>query len=195
MAVQHPPRPASLPTPDERPIPAEPGGALRALAVLRIVTGAIFLWAFLDKALGLGYATASERSWLQGGSPAQGYLSGVSVGPLESTFHAWAGEVAIDWLYMAGMGGLGISLVLGIGLRVTAVAGPLMMLMLWVSEFPPARFASDGTPTMSPNPVIDAHVVYAGVMVVVALYSAGRVYGLGGWWERTQLVRNIPWLR
>ena len=31
--------------------------AARALAVLRIATGFVFLWAFLDKTFGLGYAT------------------------------------------------------------------------------------------------------------------------------------------
>ena len=30
-----------------------------ALASLRILTGFVFLWAFLDKTFGLGYATAS----------------------------------------------------------------------------------------------------------------------------------------
>ena len=33
----------------------------RALAVLRIATGFIFLWAFLDKMFGLGYATPAAR--------------------------------------------------------------------------------------------------------------------------------------
>ncbi|WP_062217700.1 hypothetical protein [Streptomyces sp. NBRC 109706] len=159
------------------------------------MTGAIFLWAFLDKTFGLGYATSSENAWLQGGSPAKGYLASVSVGPLESTFHSWSGEMIIDWLYMGGMAGLGLSLVLGIGLRVTAIAGPLMMLMLWLGEFPLAKHASDGSPTMSPNPLVDSHVVYAGVMIVVALFSAGRVWGLGSWWERTPLVASYPWLR
>ncbi|TNM27095.1 hypothetical protein FH715_22050 [Streptomyces sedi] len=172
-----------------------PSTALRVLAVVRIATGMVFLWPFLDKALGLGYSTASENAWVRGGSPAEGYLSSVTVGPLESVFQSWAGVALVDWLYMAGMGGLGISLVLGIGLRVTAIAGPLLMLTLWLSMYPPARHASDGTPTMSTNPLIDQHVVFAGVMVAVALCSAGRVYGLGGWWERTQLVRSFPWLR
>ncbi|MDT0266043.1 hypothetical protein RM844_07015 [Streptomyces sp. DSM 44915] len=195
MAV-HPSAPPKRAGVDETPGGlGEVTAGLRALAVLRIATGAIFLWAFFDKAFGLGYATPSENAWLQGGSPARGYLSSVTSGPLESTFNSWAGAVVIDWLYMAGMGGLGLSLVLGIGLRVTAVAGTLMMAMLWLSEFPPARHASDGSPTMSPNPLVDAHVVYAGVMIVVALFSAGRVYGLGAWWERNQLVRNFPWLR
>src|SRR5689334_12004100 len=50
--------------------------ALRAyaLASLRLLTGFVFLWAFLDKTFGLGYATASGKGWLDGGSPTKGFL-------------------------------------------------------------------------------------------------------------------------
>lgn len=58
----------------------------------RITTGLLFLWAFADKAFGLGYATRSQNAWFSGGSPTKGFLSKVSVGPLESTFHELAGS-------------------------------------------------------------------------------------------------------
>ena len=54
--------------------------AARSLAVLRIATGFVFLWAFLDKTFGWGYATTSEHSWINGGSPTKGFLSGVDAG-------------------------------------------------------------------------------------------------------------------
>ena len=47
----------------------------RTLAVLRLATGFIFLWAFLDKTFGLGFSTPAERAWLNGGTPAQGFLN------------------------------------------------------------------------------------------------------------------------
>ncbi|MFE0691637.1 hypothetical protein ACWGNE_27675 [Streptomyces xiamenensis] len=167
----------------------------RALAALRIATGVIFLWAFIDKTFGLGYATASQNSWLNGGSPARGYLLSVSSGPLESVFHSWAGQVWVDWAYMAGMLGVGLALVAGVALRITALAGGLMLLTLWVAEWPPARHLSDGSPSMSPNPLVDQHVVYIAVLVVLALCSAGRTWGLGGTWARLPLVARHPWLR
>lgn len=181
--------------PADGPGAEPPTVTARVLAALRIVTGAVFLWAFLDKAFGLGYATPSERAWVNGGSPAGGYLRGVSAGPLESTFHSWAGSVWADWLYMAGMLGLGFALLAGIGLRVAAAAGTLMMLMMWLSQWPPARELSDGSPSMSTNPLIDQHVVYAAVLVVLAACAAGRTWGLGRAWARTPLVRRHTWLR
>jgi hypothetical protein len=66
-------------------------GAAKFLAVFRVVLGFEFLWAFLDKTFGFGYATPAERAWINGGSPTKGFLSRVAVGPFESTFHAWAG--------------------------------------------------------------------------------------------------------
>src|SRR4051812_31281326 len=65
--------------------------AAKALAVLRISTGFVFLWAFLDKTFGLGYSTPSARAWIHGGSPTQGFLKSVDVGPFQSTYHAIAG--------------------------------------------------------------------------------------------------------
>jgi hypothetical protein len=49
--------------------PAPAGGQAKALAVLRVATGLVFLWAFLDKLFGLGYATPGTKAWIAGGSP------------------------------------------------------------------------------------------------------------------------------
>lgn len=43
--------------------------ARKVLAALRLTTGFIFLWAFLDKLFGLGFSTPSERAWINGGKP------------------------------------------------------------------------------------------------------------------------------
>ncbi|WP_165986002.1 DoxX family protein [Streptomyces sp. YIM 98790] len=170
------------------------GPAAKALAALRIATGLVFFWAFLDKTFGLGYATPSERAWIEGASPAEGYLRGVSAGPLEATFHSWAGDLWADWMFMFGMLGCGLALVLGVALRPTAVAGSAMMLMLWLSQWPPAKELSDGSPSMSTNPLIDQHVVYAAVMIAVAACGAGRVWGLERVWTRLPFVDRRPWL-
>lgn len=170
--------------------------AARALAVLRIATGTVFLWAFLDKAFGLGYATPAARAWVNGGSPTKGFLSNVEVGPaaLQSFFHTIAGTWWADLLFMAGLGGIGIALILGIGMRIAAGAAALMMGMMWLAEWPLDRTAADGTPSGSSNPVTDYHVVYGIVAVVLALAYAGQTWGLGRWWARQPFVQRHRWL-
>ncbi|CAL9502795.1 hypothetical protein SUDANB95_03447 [Actinosynnema sp. ALI-1.44] len=169
------------------------GTAAKALAVLRIATGSVFLWAFLDKAFGLGYAT--KTGWFSGGSPTKGFLSRVNVGPFESVFHDWAGAFWADLLFMAGLFGIGVAVVLGVGLRVAAVSGTLMMLLMWAAEWPLAQVNSAGEPTMSTNPVVDYHIVYALALIAVAWTSAGDTWGLGRRWAALPQVRDNAWLR
>src|SRR3954464_955359 len=85
--------------------------AAKALAVLRISTGFVFLWAFLDKTFGWGFATPSAKSWINGGSPTKGFLSSVDVGPswLQSFFHNIAGTPVTDWLFMLALLGVGLA--------------------------------------------------------------------------------------
>lgn len=169
--------------------------AARPLAILRIVTGLVFLWAFVDKAFGLGYSTASERAWFNGGSPTKGFLGHVAVGPLESTFHSWAGAAWADWLFMLGLLAIGVALVLGVGLRIAAVSTALMMLMMWAAEWPLAQHTSAGEPSGSTNPLIDYHVIYAIVAIVLAYAAAGDTWGLGRMWAKLPFVHANQWLR
>jgi thiosulfate dehydrogenase (quinone) large subunit len=166
-----------------------------ALAVLRITTGFVFLWAFLDKVFGLGYATKAANAWINGGSPTKGFLSRVAVGPFESAFHAIAGTWWADWLFMLGLLAIGVAVIAGIGLRLAAIAGTLMMLLMWAAEWPLTRFTSTGEPSMSTNPVIDYHIVYAAALIAVALAGAGATWGLGRRWATLPVVRDHAWLR
>lgn len=167
----------------------------KALAVVRIATGLLFGWAFLDKLFGLGYATATDKAWLNGGSPTKGFLGNLDHGPFASMFHSWAGTWWADTLFMLGLAGVAFALLLGIGLRVAAVAGTLMMALMWVAEWPPARFTDAGEPTMSTNPLIDYHVIYALVLITLAVAAAGNTWGLGRRWAELNIVRRNGWLR
>ncbi|MFJ2238067.1 hypothetical protein [Streptomyces sp. NPDC087859] len=163
-------------------------------AGLRLLTGFVFLWAFLDKTFGFGYATGSGKGWIDGGSPTKGFLSGVAAGPMESTFHDWAGAAWANWLFMLGLLGVGVALMLGIGLRLAAVAGTLMMALMWIAEWPPAKHLSDGSLSMSTNPFADYHLVYAVVLIALAAAGAGATWGLGKAWARLPFVSRNRWL-
>ncbi len=164
-------------------------------AVLRIATGLVFLWAFLDKTFGLGYATPTERAWLNGGSPTKGFLGGIDHGPFAETFRGMAGAWWADSLFMLGLAGIGLALILGIGLRITAITGTLMMLLMWAAEWPLDRFTDTGEPTMSTNPILDYHIIYAIIMIGLAITAAGNTWGLGKTWQNLKIVQKNPGLR
>jgi thiosulfate dehydrogenase [quinone] large subunit len=150
----------------------------RLLGALRLTVGFIFLWAFLDKAFGFGYSTASENAWINGGKPSQGFLTMGAIGPLKDVFVSMASP-ATDVLFMLGM--------LGVGLAVSAVAGPIIMAMMWLAEWPLQSGSS--------NPLIDYHVIYAIALVIFAVAFAGDTWGLGRWWRELPIVRRFGWLR
>ncbi|HLE97062.1 MAG TPA: hypothetical protein VI997_06795 [Candidatus Thermoplasmatota archaeon] len=151
-------------------------------AVTRIALGFVFLWAFLDKLFGLGFATPPARAWLAGGSPTRGFLSGVA-GPFAGAFNAIAGNAFVDWVFMIGLLGIGLALVLGIGVRIAAVSGATMLLLMWLAVLPIVN-----------NPFLDDHLVYALVLVGLALERAGRTWGLGRWWGSLPPIARNPWL-
>lgn len=169
--------------------------AARVVAGARLIMSSLFLWAFLDKTFGFGYLTPPARAWINGGSPTMGFLKGVKVGPLESTFRSWAGAAWADWLFMLGLLGIGLALLAGIALRITAVCGTIMLALMWAAEWPPAKHLSDGSPSMSTNPWVDYHVVEAVLLIVLAAVGAGNTWGLGRAWASLPVVRNHPWLR
>lgn len=169
----------------------DPGPITRgryALALLRLAMGFIFLWAFLDKTFGLGFSTPVDRAWINGGTPSQGFLGSDAVtGPLQP-FFAGIASPATDLLFMLGMLGIGLAVMLGIGLRVSAVVGSIIMVLMYLAEWP---FAAG---TASTNPLVDYHIIYALCLIVVAATLAGDTWGFGSQWRRLPVVRSQPWL-
>ena len=156
------------------------------LALLRIAVGFIFLWSFVDKTFGLHYSTGPARAWINGGTPAQSYLTGATTGkPLASFFESLA-VPAMDWLFMLGLLGIGLAFLLGIGTRLAAVAGVVMLGFMYAAVAPWVWG--------SLNPVVNEHLVYALVLILIPLTSAGDTLGLGTWWKGLGLVKKLPFL-
>ena len=168
----------------------------RALATLRIAFGITFLWAFVDKLLALGFHTgygqdgALDRfgpaAWINGGSPTEGFLAfGVPEGnPFKGFFNGMADSVLVEWLFMLGLLGIGVTLLLGVAMRFGTAAGALMYAFMYAASLP-----------LENNPVVDDHLVGVIVMAVLALGAAGTTWGLGHWWNRVDVVENHPVLR
>jgi thiosulfate dehydrogenase (quinone) large subunit len=165
-----------------------------ALNLLRLALGFEFLWAFFDKVFGLGYSTPSARAWINGGSPTKGFLSGVDAGPLQTVFNSIAGNPVVNWLFMLGLLGIGVALILGVGLRVAAASGAVLLVMMWFASWPLASTVA-GKPTGSTNPIVDDHIISALAIIVVGAYAAHSAGYLGRWWSNQSVVRRTPWLR
>ncbi|WP_433518761.1 hypothetical protein ACQP2T_26625 [Nonomuraea sp. CA-143628] len=149
-------------------------------AIARISIGWIFLWAFLDKTFGWGFATPANRAWTSGGSPTTGFLKGTGENALGGFFSSLAGQPWVDWLFMLGLLGIGAALILGVGLRIAAITGSLMLVLMWAAELPLAN-----------NPFMDEHLIYAIVLVGLALAGAGTTLGLG----KLPIVQHNPYLK
>lgn len=156
-----------------------------ALGVSRIAMGWIFLWAFLDKLFGLGFATAAEKAWLAGGSPAAGFLNFATKGPFGEIFKSMAGSVLVDWLFMIGLLGIGVALILGIATRLATCAAMLMLALMYLAGFIPPEH----------NPVIDDHIMYILILFVLYYGDAGDYLGFGKAWKKTKLANKVKCLR
>jgi len=148
---------------------------------VRLVLGWTLLWAFFDKLFGLGYATSSESAWINGGSPTSGYLQFAVSGPLSGFYQDLAGNGVVDALFMLALISVGVAVILGVGAKISGIAGAILMLTLWSTHIPPAN-----------NPITDDHIVYAILFVAMIFVQPGRWLGLGKWWSETQLVKRFP---
>lgn len=149
------------------------------LGILRLSMGLTFLWAFVDKVWGLGFSTTPEGAWVLGGSPTTGFLKFGVHGPFTEFFNSLAGSGLIDWLFMLGLLFIGVTLTLGIFVRLGAYTGALMYLLMYLALIPPEH-----------HPFIDDHFVNFFVMLALTWSSAGKYFGLGRVWQNTPLVQK-----
>lgn len=145
------------------------------LTLLRLAQSFIFLWAFFDKLLGLGFATKPAQAWINGGSPTTGFLTHAP----NIAIQGLGGQAWVDWLFMIGLLGLGLALIFGIGLRVAAFTGALMMVLMWFALLPLVN-----------NPMVDDHIIYA---LLFLLWP--HLTNTPRWWSQSSIVKSAPWLR
>lgn len=173
-------------------------GARKALAALRIAFGLTFLWAFFDKLLALGFATGrsvdeagvetvdrfGSAAWIHDGNPTMGFLQFGAKGPFKGFYNSIAGDAWTNWAFMLALLGIGLALTFGFGIRVAAIAGAVLYLMMWTVALPPEN-----------NPVLDDHILGMISVIVLGLTLSGDTWGIGKAWARTGLVRKNPILR
>ena len=155
------------------------------LGLLRLIMGWIFLWAFVDKVFGLGFATTPDKAWLLGVSPTSGFLKFGVHGPFAGFYQSLAGIPLVDWLFMLGLLFVGVAFISGIFMRLASISGVAMLFLMYTAiGISPAN-----------NPFIDDHIVYILVMIILVLTNSGQFLGLGKWWANTSLVQKFRFLK
>lgn len=86
----------------------------------------------------------------------------------------------VNFLVAWGLTLLGVSLILGIFVRLSSYLGALLMLLLY---FPILKFPYPNAHSF----IVDEHIIYGLVLIFFAAIRAGRVYGLDAWCAR------LPW--
>lgn len=124
----------------------------RILLIARILFGLLFLNAGIEK--------------LIDGFSAKGYLEATTYGPFAEIFQSMSGNPLVDYLVIGGEIGIGLALVFGVFLWFTAYSGSMMMMLFYLSQFPPK------------TGIVNMHIVYILLFFILASHNAGSYLGL-----------------
>jgi thiosulfate dehydrogenase (quinone) large subunit len=132
------------------------------LFALRISMGWLMLYAGLTKILNPNW---SADGYMKGAKTFAGFynlLTQPNILPVINFINEW------------GLTLLGISLILGVFVRFSSVLGALLMLLYY---FPVLSFPKISTHGF----LVDEHIIYALVLLLLASIKAGRVWGVDKW--------------
>ena len=147
-----------------------------SLVALRLSLGWLMFYAGITKVL--------DPAW-----SAEGYLKGAKT---FAWFYQWLLSPQIlpiiNFINEWGLTLLGISLILGIFVRLSSLLGAVLMLLYYlpILDFP------------YPNPhsfLVDEHIIYIFVLLLFASLKAGRVWGLENWCSNLLICSKFPKLR
>ena len=147
----------------------------KLLAAARIALGWLFFYAGITKLLAPAWS-------------AKGFLLGAKT---FTGFYAWLASdgvlPVVDFMNEWGLTLLGVSLILGVFVRLSGLLGALLMVLYW---FPGLDF-----PKVDHGYLVDDHVIYALVLLYFAAVKAGRWYGLEERCAKLPICAKYPRLR
>ena len=145
------------------------------LALTRITMGWLMFYAGITKVM--------DPQW-----SAAGYAKSAKTFP--GLYELFASQGNIEWINFVNKWGLtllGISLILGIGVRLSSSLGAVLMMFYY---FPVLQFPYVGEHSY----IVDEHIIYALLMVYFAIVRAGRFWGLEEWFGQT-FLKKLPRLQ
>jgi thiosulfate dehydrogenase [quinone] large subunit len=129
------------------------------LAILRISLGFVYFYAGISKIL--------KPDW-----SAVGYLSNAKTFANLYQWFALPEHISIiNFINEWGLLLLGVSLIIGLGVRLSSSLGIMLMFLYY---FPTLDFPYAGTSAF----IIDSHIIYILILILFIILKAGRIYGL-----------------
>lgn len=146
------------------------------ILLLRLSLGWLFLYAGITK--------LADPNW-----SAAGYLQGAKT---FTAFYHWFLQPEIlptvNFLNEWGLTLIGISLLLGVFVRLASISGAVLMLLYY---FP----ALDGAYPNAHSFIIDEHLIYFAAFLLLAAFRAGRIFGLEKFCSNLPICSRFPKLR
>lgn len=146
------------------------------IVALRLALGVIFTYAGLSHLMTPGWSAAGFLSHAQTFSAFYGWLGSPALAPTVSAINEWA-------LLL-----LGLSLLLGLFVRVSSMFGIILMGLYY---FPNLHFPLVGTTGF----LVDDHVIYILVLLLMIQSRAGRIWGLEEWCSGLPICARYPGFR
>ncbi len=146
-----------------------------SLFLLRVTIGWMMFYAGISHVLNPKFSAA-------------GYLAGAKV---LTGFYHWLASPGIlpvvNFVNEWGLTLLGVSLILGIGVRLSTKLGALLMALYWL----PLGILHPDAHSL----IVDDHIIYAAALLLLSSLSAGRVWGLDNWCSNLPICSKFPKLR
>ncbi len=142
------------------------------LVVLRVSLGCLFLYAGVTKIIAPAWSAAGYLNGAKNFTGFYQWLAQPAMLPITNALNEW------------GLTLLGISLILGIAVRLSGVLGAVLMILYYLAlDFPyPNAHAL----------LVDEHIIYAVALLFLASVRAGRIGGLDHLWGKLPLAARDP---
>ena len=150
----------------------------RALIVFfRLSLGWIFLHAGFDQIMQASFSATGFLSHTRTFHDAFAIFTGPRIAPVVSFIVKW-GQVL-----------LGLSLILGVFIRLSTIFGIILMLTFYLAHMNWPYNESHFYVVVGP------HLIYAGVLLYLLVKRSGHILGLDGWLARHPRLASYPLLR
>ena len=143
-----------------------------AVVALRVIMGWLFFYSGITKVL--------DPEWTAGGYLVHAVPQG---NPFTGVWTVFAGMPLVDILFQWGLTLVGLGIMLGAFTRWNAFWGSVMMLLIWASSLP-----------LENGIIVDEHIVYIAVLLILSTMGAGRIAGLDPYLE-SRLAKDNSRLR